>query len=110
MVPATTITVSREDLGHAVIGLGFFIDYRRDEGMDDEELVPYMQAFLNLQARLAGRAAPDLAELRSRKVAVAPKVQEAILQVWPRWLPDCEKLQAVRLADGNARCRTGCCE
>ncbi len=107
MGPATTVTVSREDLAHAVIGLGFFIDYRRDEGMADAELVPYMQAYFNLSAHLAGREAPDLAELRSRKVADGPDLQAASRVVLPRWLPDCEKLRIYSLGRDIDPCTDG---
>ena len=86
----------RADDVMALFALGRFIDYRLEEGMDEQLLKPFMQAYFNLQARIRGQAAPDLDELRSRAVADTPELQAARLQVSPNWLPDCEKLEVYR--------------
>lgn len=94
----TLENISREELSYALIGLGFFIDYRGEEGMEDSILKPYMQTYLNLMARLQGRDDPDLDELRSRAVPDTPELRAACRQVLPRWLPRCEKLRVYRQA------------
>lgn len=91
-----------DDLALAVFGLGVFIQYRLDDGMEEEVLYPFMQAYLNLTARREGRECHDLHELRSQTVVVGPEEQEAIRQWWPSWLPDGEKLRYHRQSLGNA--------
>lgn len=88
--------MDNEDLAYAVFGLGIFIDYRLEDGMSEDALKPFMQAYLNIQARLHDQEPPDLDELRSRTVTDEPDLQQAILEVLPHWLPDCEKLRVYR--------------
>lgn len=81
-----------EDIGHAIFALGRFIDYRLEEGMEEEWLLPYMQSYLNLSYRSRGLALPDLQELRAREVVVGPAEQAFLSVMTPAWLPVAEKL------------------
>lgn len=91
-------------LAYAVFGLGRFIDYRIQEGMQAEALKPFMQAYLSLEALIQGRDAQDLDELLSQKVTDEPGLEEANRQVTPCWLPGCEKLRLHRQSLDTCLC------
>lgn len=92
------ITVNHHDVAYAVFGLGAFIDYRRDDGMQDEDLYSFMEAYLNLQAVLLGRARPDHSSLRSRIASAGQTLSlDQASQVSPSWLPDDEKRRVLGL-------------
>ena len=87
-----------EDVDHAIFALGRFIDYRLSEGMQEDWLFNYQQAYLNLLARRQGLEPPDLHELRARTTFDGPE-DPAVVSRWsPAWLPYGEKLRLHRLS------------
>lgn len=95
-------TSTDADIGFAVFGLGAFVQYRLDDGMREEDLYSFMQAYLNLTGKREGLGYRDLHELRSQTIIVGPAEQEAIRQWWPSWLPDGEKLRLHRRHERNS--------
>lgn len=97
------------DMALALFALGRFIDYRREEGMADADLRPFMQAYLNLSYRAEGLEPPDLDALRSRTVVVAPWQRPLLDQMTPDWLPDGERLRILQrqAGIGSAPCSCG---
>jgi hypothetical protein len=92
----TTITVDRVDLSHAIFGLGRYIQYSLEAGMDERDLHSSMQAYLNLAAAEEGLEPPCYQTLLAQKVDVSPEIRELMNQWTPTWLPDGEKLRLVR--------------
>jgi hypothetical protein len=97
------------DVSNALFALGRFIDYRLEEGMQEDWLHPYMQSYLNLHYRFRGQASPDLHELRARKVDVGPAQQAFLSVMTPAWLPVAEKLRHhhPELDSGPSTCGQG---
>jgi hypothetical protein len=85
------------DIDLALFGLAGFVQYRLDDGMDEAELEPFMQAYLNLMAERMGLEPLSLQALRVQTVVASQEEQEAIRQWRPAWLPDAEKLRHHRL-------------
>ena len=86
--------VTGEDLGLARFALGRFIDYRLEEGFpDDESLLLFKQAYLNLDAILRGQEPRDVRELLSQAVADTPCHKLSHQWIQPIWLPRGEKLR-----------------
>ncbi|OQX07920.1 MAG: hypothetical protein BWK73_26760 [Thiothrix lacustris] len=101
------VEVDRVTLGCAIFAMGAFVQYRLDDGMHQDYLAVFMQAYLNLEAAAEGREPLDLRALQAQTVTATPEEQRAILTVFPSWLPDGEKLRHVREIPCNAPCTTG---
>lgn len=99
-----TVTVGREQLGYAMFALGRFVDYRLSEGMSEDVLRGFMQAYLTLEAAIEGRESPDLRELQSQTVAVPPDLTQAVQTITPVWLPVGEKLRHIHRAHSMSQC------
>ena len=82
------VLVDREVLGYALFALGRFVDYRISDGMSEDAVHPFMQAYLDLEATLDGREPPCLRELQSQTVVVPPALMPETQTITPAWLPD----------------------
>ena len=100
----TDVLVDREVLGYALFALGRFVDYRISDGMSEDAVHPFMQAYLDLEATLDGREPPCLRELQSQTVVVPPALMPETQTITPAWLPDGEKLRHIRRAHGMTQC------
>ena len=93
--------MTKDDIGYAIFALGRFIDYRLDDGMAEEQLHAFMQAYLNLSYHQEGLLAPDSHELQSRKVDALHSHEQEMATMTPSWLPHYEKLRLCHLLPDN---------
>lgn len=86
--PNQIVSARMGDLAQAVMALMFFIEHRIQEGMPLDELLPFMDAYLNLWADLKGQAHPDPSALRLHVAAVPPSRERSMSGAgYPSWIP-----------------------
>ena len=83
--------IQDSDATFATFSLGAFIQYRIDDGMAVSTLERYIQAYLNLRAKLVHLEPRSYDELRSQIEAVVLNPPQGDHRYHPDWLPNDEK-------------------